>query len=231
MPLRRQPPFGYLLIALIAFLVLGPIISELSGPAAGSVVLMASLSGTLLISIFSLQENRSIFLFGIVLAATSVGLTVVDLFIQPGPWLVAFGLVVVLLFLGGATFLATLHLVSPGKISVDRLMGGAAIYLMLGIVWAILYVFLYRYEPDSFNGAINAAAGNEFWDLVYFSFVTMPALGYGDITPVSPLARVLAYMQAVVGQLYIAILIGALVGTYISSRANNDRQEPGNSDP
>ena len=62
--------------------------------------------------------------------------------------------------------------------------------------------------------------GGAQWDSewLYFSFVTMTTLGYGDIAPVSAIARVLAYMQAVFGQFYIAILVAGLVGAYISRR-------------
>ena len=58
------------------------------------------------------------------------------------------------------------------------------------------------------------------WDSewLYFSFVTMTTLGYGDILPISATARGLAYMQAVVGQFYIAMLVAGLVGAYISDR-------------
>ena len=61
------------------------------------------------------------------------------------------------------------------------------------------------------------------WDStwLYFSFVTMSTLGYGDITPVSAIARMLTYMQAVFGLFYIAILVAGLVGAYVSGRQND----------
>ena len=59
-------------------------------------------------------------------------------------------------------------------------------------------------------------------DLLYYSFVTLTTLGYGDITPEGSIARVIAYLAAIVGQFYIAILVGTLVGMYLSQRKHED---------
>ena len=74
-------------------------------------------------------------------------------------------------------------------------------------------MFLVVWQPDSFTGlAPYTADSTIFWDMIYFSFVTLTTLGYGDITPTQPIAKSLAYTEALTGQLFIAILIGTLVG-------------------
>ena len=70
---------------------------------------------------------------------------------------------------------------------------------------------------DAFTGGgLNAA--DPFWDFVYYSFVTLTTLGYGDVTPHAPFAKSLAYMEALVGQFYIAVLIASLIGTHLANR-------------
>ena len=101
-------------------------------------------------------------------------------------------------------------------ISANRLVGAVCIYLLLGVIWAVAYSVLEFISPGSFQGF--ALLEDRGWDSewLYFSFVTMTTLGYGDISPISATARVLAYMQAVFGQFYVAILVAGLVGAYIS---------------
>jgi uncharacterized membrane protein len=73
-------------------------------------------------------------------------------------------------------------------------------------------------SPGSFAGL--SPQDGRGWDSawLYFSFVTMTTLGYGDISPVTATARALAYSQAVFGQFYIAVLVAGLVGAYIARR-------------
>ena len=86
----------------------------------------------------------------------------------------------------------------------------------------MLYTLVDAVSPGSFAGF---SPMDDFgWDSewLYFSFVTMTTLGYGDILPVSATARALAYMQAVVGQFYIAVLVAGLVGAYVSTKSSDN---------
>jgi hypothetical protein len=222
----REPNFGYLLAALISFLIIGPVATELFGRA-DSLILLVSLNGTLVIGIFSLQENRALFVSGVILASISIVITVASQF-WDNEALSLLNLTILLVFMSASIVLAMRHLIAPGGMSFNRLMGGACIYIMLGMVWAIIYLYIVWFQPDAFSGALGSLEDNNsqmFWDLMYFGFVTMPALGYGDITPVAPIARVLAYLQAIVGQLYIAILIGSMVGAFISDRSQGRKSK------
>ena len=103
-------------------------------------------------------------------------------------------------------------------ISANRLFGAVCVYLLLGVIWALTYSIVELAMPGSFSGF--AAWSDRGWDSewIYFSFVTMTTLGYGDLLPVSATARALAYLQAVFGLFYIAILVAGLVSAYISNR-------------
>jgi hypothetical protein len=91
--------------------------------------------------------------------------------------------------------------------------------MLMGIAWAVCYLLVALGLDDSFVG-LSGVTVDELWPrLLYFSFVTLTTLGYGDVSPVVPIAQALAYLEAIVGQLYIAILIAGLVGGYLNTRS------------
>ena len=104
----------------------------------------------------------------------------------------------------------------PGPITARRIEGAIAVYLLLGFTWAQAYELVALWHPGAFAGAIEGRDANP-WS-TYYSFVTLTTLGYGDIRPVHPLARALAVLEALTGQLYLAILLARLVSLEIQSR-------------
>lgn len=105
---------------------------------------------------------------------------------------------------------------AAGSITVARIEGAVAVYLLVGVLWALLYEALLLQVPGAFTAAAGIAPGQA--DLSYFSFVTLTTVGYGDVTPVSPAARSLAVVEALIGQLYPAVLIARLVSLEIANR-------------
>jgi voltage-gated potassium channel len=100
-------------------------------------------------------------------------------------------------------------------------------YLMMGLLWSFVYTLLFAVDPESISlaSAVQGEADGRdvFSEMYYFSFVTLTTLGYGDILPVSRLARSLATMEAIVGQLYLAVVVASLVGIQISSRSHSSK--------
>ena len=92
---------------------------------------------------------------------------------------------------------------------LDRLFGAIGLYLLLGAIWATLYAVIANAIPDAFAGQLTTHA--TMFDWGYFSLVTLTTVGYGDITPVARIARSLAALEALIGQLYPAIIIARLV--------------------
>jgi voltage-gated potassium channel len=121
-------------------------------------------------------------------------------------------LFVTLLVLGGAVWATFAELLGSHDSSVDGLLGTMFGYFLIAIAWSYLYVAIAVYDPDAFRLDQDIALG---MDLRYFSLVTMTTLGYGDIVPVSPVARITAALQAAVGTLYVAIMIGRVVGSFV----------------
>ena len=96
-----------------------------------------------------------------------------------------------------------------GPVNFHRIQGAVAAYLLLGLAWALAYELVSLLAAGAFSFA--GSGGPERPDFVYFSFVTLTTVGYGDVTPVHPVARSLAVAEALTGQLYPAILLARLV--------------------
>jgi hypothetical protein len=112
------------------------------------------------------------------------------------------------------------QVVKKGPITIHRIEGAIAVYLLLGLAWAHTYELIEYLSPGAFTGALTAS--NRFSSWMYFSFVTLASLGYGDIAPVHPIARSLAVAEALTGQLYLAILIARLVSQELYYRVSQE---------
>jgi len=118
-------------------------------------------------------------------------------------------------------FLATirkviLYIVRVKDVGEHVIVGAVSAYLLLGIVASVLFTLVGIIYPNSFNLADDY---HSYYGMVYFSFVTMTTLGYGDITPQTPQAKSLAVLVSLVGQLYLAVLMAMLVGKFLSSKS------------
>jgi len=113
-----------------------------------------------------------------------------------------------------------------GRINRQRIEGAVAAYVLIGVIWANAYELVALSLPGAFAG--TRAAGATLHDFLFFSFVTLTTVGYGDITPVAPLARSLANVEALIGQLYPAILLARLVSLEATW---SFRDGPGGGDP
>jgi voltage-gated potassium channel Kch len=134
-----------------------------------------------------------------------------------GKWLEHAGLeylhlLILIGFYTWATWLAARQVLFTGPIDGNKVVGAICIYLLMGLVWALSYLFIAQAIPGAFNGLEQLPWYENFSDAAYYSFVTLTTLGYGDISPVVPIARFLVYMEAIFGVFYMAILVASLIG-------------------
>jgi voltage-gated potassium channel len=212
----RNKNFTWLLSALMVFLIVIPVAEDL-GFISGRIMRVLMFSCLLAFGVWSLKGFGRLFHIGIGLASAGIILSILsastpgDSYSIPS-FAAAFGFVII-------TVRATAsQVIFDNEISANRVVGAISLYLLLGVFWAIIYAVIEQIGHGSFQGLSAPLSQGWSSDWLYFSFVTMTTLGYGDITPVSETARTFAYMQAVFGQFYIAILVAGLVSGYITQQ-------------
>jgi len=137
----------------------------------------------------------------------------------PSPGLNLFDRAVSLLAVLILTALVLMQVFRKGRITLHRVQGAVAAYLLLGFAWAIVYEISFLLNPDAIRFPDNSGVGLLMVPrLLYFSFVALTPVGYGDIVPVHPAVRSLAVTEALIGQLYPVVLIARLVSLEIVSR-------------
>jgi hypothetical protein len=115
-----------------------------------------------------------------------------------------------------ATAVALRHAFGRGPVDRERIFAALDAYLLAGLLFGVVYLTLDQVWPASFGGATSRKF--DIPDAIYFSFVTIATLGYGDVIPVSPPARGLAIVEGVSGQMYLAVLVARLVSLYARDR-------------
>ncbi len=122
------------------------------------------------------------------------------------------------------SYLIFRDLIQVKNIDADMIAGGISIYLMIGLIFAFIYIALFNYNHGNFVVSEMLEAQKLKYDeniFVYFSYVTMTTLGYGDVTPVTTIARVVVQFQVLLAQLYLAIFIARLVSMYTASKMSD----------
>ena len=175
-----------------------------------------------IISVWSLYQNRWIFLIGLALTLLNTT-SVIALFIHSQAVLsFSFEMIIflsVILFSVLSCFIAGRHVFSWQDTDANSLIGAVCVYLLLGLIFALFYtMFAYYWPQGAFQGMAFDYKKIQFDSFLYFSFVTLTTAGYGDITPLNPLLRTLAYLEMITGQFYMAILVSGLVAHFMGLR-------------
>jgi hypothetical protein len=209
--LRRFSAVG-LLIALALLFFFFPFVEEVKG---GDLIVSLLLSLVLLAGVLAVADRKGVLLIALLLAIPAVAGRWINHFqphLVPPPVFLAAGLVLTAFVVVN---LLRFVLRAP-SVNVEVLCASISAYLMLGLMWTIAYWLVAWVTPTAF--AFNTATGTkesmERFNAFYFSFITLSTVGYGDITPVSKVARMLAATEAMTGLLYVAVLIARLVALY-----------------
>ncbi len=218
-PLRHRWPFAVVLVASLLLAAAQPLLASLFNEEDTFDVFFSLLIAAVLVLVFEQRAYRRL--------ALSLGLAAfASIWASHGCDGQAARLLLVGAHLLAASFFSfalygILRAILLKQASGDAVFGALVGYLLLGIIWSVLYSAVEMTFPGSFH--LPAPAGSEVavaaparGDLNYFSFITLATVGYGDVTPTTALARTLAWIEAIVGQFYIAVLVAGLVGIKIA---------------
>ncbi len=196
--------FIYIIFAIMLVLLVNPFIRPLG--LIGHLFSTLCLSMIPLASAYALTEDRKKAIIVLFIAAPFVIFDGLNVFFVNRPLMVvaiSFGTILYFYIVVSLV----INLLSIRVITADLIFCAISIYLLIGIMWAGIYSVLEGIIPGSFS---------ETTDLLYFSFVTLTTVGFGDVAPLSILSRRLAVFEAAMGSIYMAVIIAMIVGRYMS---------------
>ena len=206
--------FLILLILIISMLVLTPFLDEFVST---KIVMDVFLTAIFIFIICTIQLKRSQAIIASILVLPLIITTWSTYFIEhTGISLLTkiFGA----LFFAYAAINISRIISKSEKVSKETIFAAIVAYLLIALMWAFLYMILELVSPGSFSFPDQESWG-ETMQFEYFSFVTITTLGYGDITPLTDKASALAMIEALVGQIYLVVLVAWLVGMHVSRKS------------
>lgn len=118
-----------------------------------------------------------------------------------------------------ATFIIGRAVFAPGPITAHRVLGAVALYMNFGLMFATIYRVIWDFVPGALGGIpVGIPSWKAYGSIIYFSFVTLTSVGYGDIVPIHAFARALSNLEAIIGQLFPATLLARLVTLELETR-------------
>lgn len=226
--------FTFLLAILVTLLIGTPVVMDLGLPLWWLDVLISLL---LLAAIVSLCFERNDRVFALAFGTPSVLVYVIAnaLSARSSFGALLAGRVFEMLFLFGSAMIIVRSLFQYHRFSFDSVFGAICGFLFLGLGWTNIYLLIEGLQPGSFqiNQAIIPA--NEpnrplVLELSYYSFITLTTVGYGDVLPKTPVTRTLAWMEAIAGQFYLAVVVAGLVNMMAVTTNNSELASLANED-
>ncbi len=218
--LKSKPnKFRNLTIAMVLWFILFPFLEGLNF---GLFLLNALTSSIVLFGIYAVSQTKRTVSIGLLLGLPWFVLSWINLLISPLPEIVMlFSNLLLILFLAFTAIRMLLFIMRSTEISGDILYGTVCIYFLIGGTWSSIYIMLEAIQPGSIVNNISGVVNLS--DFVYFSYITLTTLGYGEIIPMTAGARSLAIIEAIVGVMYIAIIISRLVGLFIADSLKQEK--------
>jgi len=206
-----------LLLTLLILFFTAPFVQALPD---GSIVDAALFSTVLAAALLAVAGLRGAITLGVVLAVPALaGRWVVHF--QNEDYLHVFANAAFLIFVSFVIFNLLRFILRAPQVDLEVLCAGIAIYLLLAVLWASAYALVARLSPDSFGGVPAERQPLHGFDALYFSAGALTTGGFGDITPLSGVARMLGMLEAITGTMFLAVLVARLVSLYSSPAAPN----------
>lgn len=211
--------YFYLLTLLILFFIVNPFLAD---NRISNIILFIVFSSVIFISLYVVSSNKFLRYFALFFAIFSYASYYYVIWINPDKFAYIFHFIFNFLFLSSLSYTIIYSVVQQKEISADTLFGAVCGYLLIGLIWTYVYLVIASIDPTSFSIHLNHDGTRARIDhFIYYSFVTLTTTGYGDILAMKSIARTFSWLEAVVGQVYLAVWISQLVGLRILQKQKN----------
>jgi hypothetical protein len=215
----RQPDrYGALLVLLVLNYTVALLIESRTG---GQVLILVLTIASLLFALHTSEVRGRIVAVAIAACVAAGAISVVEAARHDARASALLSMVIGLLLLATPISVLRRILGYHQIITSETLAAALSVYLLLGLAFANLYTGIDRWDPGTFT---NVEAGERLSDLVYFSFITLTTVGYGDIVATSDLGRTLAVTEALMGQIILVTFVGRIVGLMAGPRGHSVRE-------
>jgi Ion channel len=214
---RQRSKFFYLFLVQVLLIALFP---YLVNPLATALLRFLSVM-VFLFAVYAVSDKRGQWITGLVLAVPTGVLSALFAF-WPAPQIAVPTLVSSILFLGFTLVSLLRAVLRTETVTPDTICGALSVYLLMALVWGVAYLLLETLQPGaiSLDSARHPNHRIDWFDCMFYSFVTLTSLGYGDMVPVTAQSRSLSILEAVSGIMYVAVLVARLVGLYSAPKSD-----------
>ncbi len=214
--------YGSLLITLAVLIFLQPAVHT----TLGKYLLEVTFIAVLVAGLRAVDIKKTILRFEVVLLLISLALNISGI-VSGVDELFFLGIVVRVIFLFSVVLTILVDLFRSRNVCGDTLAGAVCVYLLIALIWGYCFLLVEFMVPESFSftqghSRMQLWISKDFFSFFYFSLVTMTTVGYGDMSPITPVARIFAATEAIVGQLYLTILVARLVGMHLVHQERRD---------
>lgn len=206
-----------LLVALAVLIFIAPLLDHMTEIVANAALILVVISGVFAAE-FQKQVFRLLFSFAFLVLFSMI----ISWFFPERIFMKALPYVLVTLSLIASSIALVAHVAAAKFVEKSTVLCAINSYLLMGLTASIMFLLLHFIVPESFS-SIVVGKGN-LSSFVYFGFVTLSTLGYGDITPTAPLARSLSIFTALGGQLYLVIVMALIIGKFLNSKQLHNKQ-------
>jgi hypothetical protein len=195
---------------------------------AGQYLVEAIFIAILFAGLRALETKKALLCFETLVLLCSLVLYTAGI-LMGNPGLFFLGIAGRILFMTLIALTILINLFRVQKVSSDTLAGAVCLYLLIALIFGHCFLLIEYLVPASFSftlghGRMQLWVSQQFHPFYYFSLVTMTTIGYGDMVPISNVARTFATMEGVLGQVYLTILVARLVGMHLMNQ--QDKEKP-----
>jgi hypothetical protein len=215
----KRGKFSYLFVTQVLLIVLFPYLAK---PGLSTVIFRLLSALAFVAAVYAVSDKRTQWITGFLLAAPTAVLNTLFT-LHPGSSSLAVpSLVSTLIFLGFTLVSLLRAVLRTETVTRDTIYGALSVYLLMAFAWGIAYLLLETLQPGglSMDSARHPNHKVDWFDCMFYSFVTLTSLGYGDMVPISAQCRSLSVLEAVSGIMYVAVLVGRLVGLYAARKSD-----------